>query len=372
MSSNAELTPLSFAQIDGWIGHDFSPALAAFRSSCAEIMQDGRAFGREVRFGGSRGDWLTVCRGASEAGIEARKFFENRFQPLLVGDPDRASGLFTGYYEPEAPGSRHRTAHYKVPLYAKPADLVTFDVAEQRQTGLRYGRRPGGRPEAYFTRRDIEEEGALAGRNLEIAWLASWADAFFMQIQGSGRVKLADGQVMRLAYAAKNGLPFTAIGGILAQRGELPAGAVSMQSIREWLAANPRRSRKLMWENRSFVFFREVELGTAFGPPGAQMVNLTPMRSLAVDRSFWAFGTPLWIETTVPGRPESSRPEPFRQLMVAQDTGSAIKGRVRGDIFFGSGDEAAWKAGHLKSPGRMIALLPKPLAQRLLRHFAVK
>ncbi len=365
MSRNAELKPLSFAQIHGWLEHDFTPALAAFRSSCAEIVQNGRAFNREVRFGGIREDWLPVCSAASGARVQAREFFEDRFQPLLVDDPERASGLFTGYYEPEARGSRHKTAQYKVPLYGKPADLVAFDRTEERKTSLRYGRRTGGRPVAYFTRREIEQ-GALADRNLEIAWLASWADAFFMHIQGSGRVKLADGQVMRLAYAAKNGLPFTAIGGLLVKRGELPAQAVSMQTIREWLAANPGRSRELMWENQSFVFFREVELRATLGPPGAQMVNLTPLRSLAVDRNFWAFGTPLWIETSVPGRAKSAPEESFHQLMIAQDTGSAIKGRVRGDIFFGSGDEAAWKAGHLKSPGRMIALLPKPLAQRLL------
>ena len=198
-------------------------------------------------------------------------------------------------------GSRRRTEAYPVPLYAKPADLVAFGKVAERKTGLRYGRLIGGKPAAYLTRREIEL-GALAGRQLEIAWLASWADAFFMHIQGSGRVRLADGKVMRLAYAGKSGLPFTGIGGLLVARGEVAASAISMQSIRDWMRRNPTEARELMWENKSFVFFREVEVEEAgLGPPGAQMVNLTPLRSLAVDRSYWVFGTPLWIETSIPG-----------------------------------------------------------------------
>ncbi|MDP9139061.1 MAG: murein transglycosylase A [Pseudomonadota bacterium] len=363
----ADFEPVAFAEIGGWQEHDFLPAHAAFRRSCGEIIANGRAFSRDVRFGGTRQEWLPICDAASATRSQAtaRRFFETHFQPLLVRDPERSQGLFTGYYEPEVRGSRHRSTAYPVPLYARPVDLVAFDKAAERKTGLRYGRLLGRKPTAYFTRREIEQ-GALADRQLEIAWLASWADAFFMHIQGSGRVRLADGKVMRLAYAAKSGLPFTGVGGLLVERGDLGASSVSMQSIRDWMQRNPDEARELMWQNQSFVFFREVEVAeTGLGPPGAQMVNLTPLRSLAVDRSFWAFGTPLWIDTRVAGgvgKPEQS----FRQLMIAQDTGSAIKGRVRGDIFFGAGEEAAWKAGHLKSPGQMIALLPKPLAKRLL------
>jgi membrane-bound lytic murein transglycosylase A len=365
MPSTQDLAPVSFAEIGGWRSHDFRPALQAFRRSCVETLSDGRSFRREVRFGGSRGDWIPACRAAAEAEDgEARKLFEAHFQPLVVLDPERREGLFTGYYEPEVEGSLERTAAHRVPLYSKPSDLVSFDSETERAIGLRYGRRIGGKPSPYFTRREIEQ-GALRGRRLEIAWLASWADAFFMHIQGSGRVRLQDGKVMRLAYAAKSGLPFTGIGGLLVRRGEIGAEEISMQSIRRWLERHPRKARALMWENESFVFFREVEVDEPdLGPPGAQSVNLTPLRSLAVDRSFWAFGTPLWIETRVPG--DGDKSEEFRQLMIAQDTGSAIRGRVRGDIFFGAGEEAAWKAGHLKSPGRMIALLPKGLARRLL------
>jgi membrane-bound lytic murein transglycosylase A len=365
MPSTADFHSVSFSEIDGWHDHDFLPALSAFRRSCAEITADGRAFGREIRFGGSRDDWLPVCRAAAKTSrARARQMFETHFQPLVVFDPQRSGGLFTGYYEPEVEGSRRRTAAHQVPLYGRPSDLIAFDKEAERSSGLKYGRRIDGRPAPYLTRREIEE-GALAGKRLEIAWLASWADAFFMHIQGSGRVRLPDGTVMRLAYAAKSGLPFTAIGGLLVERGEIAAEAVSMQSIRDWMARHPGKARSLMWENESFVFFREVEVkDTNLGPPGAQLVNLTPMRSLAVDRTFWAFGTPMWIETRIPGAGSGGRE--LRQLMIAQDTGSAIKGRVRGDIFFGAGEDAAWKAGHLKSPGRMIALLPRPLARRLL------
>jgi membrane-bound lytic murein transglycosylase A len=366
-SRPADLAPIAFADIASWREHDFPPALDAFRRSCAEISADGRGFGREMRFGGSRQQWLAVCRALPAAADNdtARQFFEAHFQPLVVNDPDRPQGLFTGYYEPEVAGSRRRTSAFRVPLYAKPADLVAFDEAAQRKTGLRYGRVIGRKPVPYLSRREIEQ-GALAGKGLEIAWLASWDDAFFMHIQGSGRVRLPDGKVMRLAFAGKSGLPFTGIGGLLVQRKELSAEDVSMQSIRDWMARHPRRAHALMWENESFVFFREVTVGEpSLGPPGAQLVNLTPLRSIAIDRNYWAFGTPLWIDTRVPGgvgTPDRS----FQQLMIAQDTGSAIRGRVRGDIFFGAGDEAAWKAGHLKSPGRMVALLPKPLARQLL------
>jgi membrane-bound lytic murein transglycosylase A len=251
-----------------------------------------------------------------------------------------------------------------VPLYAKPSDLVPFDPDTEHRLGLRYGRYQNGIPQPYFTRREIEE-GALAGKGLEIVWLRSWADAFFMQVQGSGRIKLPDGKVMRLAYAAKSGQPYTAIGGILVKKGILAPAEMSMQAIRAWMERHPAEARDLMWQNLSFVFFREIDVeDPSEGPPGAQQVELTPGRSLAVDRDIWAFGTPLWIDTAVPANNTQGAEKPFARLMIAQDTGSAIKGAVRGDIFFGSGVEAAHRAGHMKAGGRMIALLPKALANR--------
>jgi peptidoglycan lytic transglycosylase A len=367
--SAPRLEPLSFDRIKGWEQEDASHAFAAFARSCSEIVKKGRGFTRKATFGGERSDWLSVCSDVvalvpEVAAVQAREFFETRFKPFLVHDAQRPIGLFTGYFEPEVLGDRHRHDDFSVPIYSKPDDLVAFDFETEKRLSLRYGRSAGGDPQPYFTRREIEQ-GALAGRALEIAWLKSWADAFFLHVQGSGRVKLADGGTLRLAYAAKSGLPYTAIGGILVERGEIKRADMSMQTIRDWMKDNPHKARELMWENKSFVFFREVTLeDSSLGPPGAQQVQLTPLRSLAVDRAFWAFGTPLWIETELPFAAESLG-NSLHRLMIAQDTGSAIKGALRGDVFFGFGEEAARLAGQMKSDGRMIALIPNALAKKL-------
>ncbi|MGE4250706.1 MAG: murein transglycosylase A [Parvibaculaceae bacterium] len=356
--------PTDFPAIAGWADADHAAALATFKRSCAEIEATGHAFQRKVAYGGTRRDWLAVCH-RLKAATDARRFFEAAFTPLIVRDPDRPQGLFTGYYEPEAEGSLKPGGVYKVPLYAKPADLVGFDAATAKRLGVASGRKVDGRPEAYHTRREIEE-GALEGRGLELVWLKDWADAFFIQVQGSGRVRLPDGRAMRLGYAAKTGLPYTAIGGILADRGILARKDVSMQTIRAWMRQNPKPARELMWENESFVFFRKIAADDPrLGPPGAQNVALTPAHSLAIDRSLWMFGTPVWLDTQAP-QGESGKLAPFRTLLVAQDTGTAIKGHARGDVFWGAGEAAALTAGHMKSPGLMIVFLPKALAQRLL------
>jgi membrane-bound lytic murein transglycosylase A len=369
MPSPPVLRPLSFSAIEGWREDNLSEAFAAFASSCQEIEHHGRAFSRPVRFGARLQEWLPVCAAVRNlpgphSDASARAFFEAHFAPFVVQDGDRPDGLFTGYFEPEAIGDRSRHGPFSVPIYGKPADLVRFDPATEQRLGLRYGRYSQGLPTPYFTRREIEE-GVLAGRGLEIAWLTSWADAFFIQVQGSGRIRLPNGDQMRLAYAGKSGLPYTAIGGILVQRGILQLEDMSMQSIRAWMERHPEEARALMWRNESFVFFREVDIADpSLGPPGAQHVALTPRRSLAIDRDIWSFGTPLWLETTLPDS-EESRGRPFSRLMIAQDTGSAIKGTARGDIFFGAGAEAARLAGHMKAKGRMIALLPKAIAERV-------
>ncbi|MGQ0484702.1 MAG: murein transglycosylase A [Hyphomicrobiales bacterium] len=358
------LEKVDIAAIHGWHDDDHGTALAAFQRSCAEIIAEGRAFQRPVRFGGSRSEWVAVCRAAADAAAP-RRFFETHFVALSVHDPQRAEGLFTGYYEPEARGSRTPTPEFHVPIYRKPADLVAFDEVTEKALGLKYGRLIGGKPAAYFTRRDIEQ-GSLAGRGLEIAWLADWADAFFIHVQGSGRVRLPDGSLMRLAYAGKTGQPYAGIGARLVEHGVLSRENMSMQATRAWMTAHPQAARELMWENKSFIFFREVEMeDPALGPPGAQKVLLTPRRSLAVDRSLWMFGTPVWLDTMTPSGPGGAM-EPFRHLMIAQDTGTAIRGHARGDVFWGAGEQAALAAGHMKSPGRMIVLLPRDLARRIL------
>lgn len=364
MASRSFLSRIAFSAIPGWSLDDHQTALEAFQRSSAEILSEDRAFARPIAFGGVRGDWLEVCK-ASLTVRNPRAFFAENFAAFSVADPLRPEGLFTGYYEPEAAGSLAETAEYRVPLYRKPPELVGFDEATEKATGLKYGRFSDGKPTAYMARKEIEQ-GALRGRGLEIAWLRDWADAFFIHIQGSGRVRLPDGKLLRLAYAGKNGRPYTGIGGLLVERGAFTRDNMSMQTTRAWMAEHPKEARDLMWENQSFIFFREVPIDDpTLGPPGAQKVALTPRRSLAVDRSLWAFGTPIWLDTTAPSGPDATM-QPFRHLMVAQDTGTAIRGHVRGDVFWGAGDQAALTAGHMKSPGRMTVLLPLPLAQRLL------
>ncbi len=359
------LSPVSFAQIEGWADDGHAAALAAFQRSCAEILAGGRGFEREVRYGGKRADWLEICESAAQA-KSARRFFEEKFTALKVADPARPEGLFTGYYEPEAEGSRTPGNGYDVPIYRKPDDLVSFDGATEKRLNLKYGRLLQGKPAGYLTRREIEE-GALRGRGLEIAWLKSWVDAFFIQVQGSGRIRLEDGGTLRLAYGAKSGQPYTGIGGVLVERGVLTRDNMSMQALRAWMKDNPGQARQLMWENKSFVFFREVKVDDpALGAPGAQQVSLTPLRSLAIDRSLWMFGTPIWLDAKVPSGPAGAMQE-FRHLMVAQDTGTAIKGHARGDVYWGWGEKAASVAGRMKSPGAMLVLLPKKLAARLLQ-----
>jgi membrane-bound lytic murein transglycosylase A len=277
---------------------------------------------------------------------------------------ERPQGLFTGYYEPLVQGSLMQSRHYPVPVYAKPPDLVAFTAEEVTATGWNYGRRVNGMPKAYDTRKEIEN-GSLAGKADVICWLSDWIDAFFMHVQGQGRVSLNDGSIMRLSYAGKSGHPYSGIGHVLIERGVEPLEKMSMQVLRDWMRDNPAEARELMWHNASYIFFQRTEvLDESVGGIGAAKVNLTPLQSLAVDRAWWMFGTPLWIDTTLP--PEAPTPNaPIQRLMIAQDTGSAIKGIVRGDFFWGWGNDATAIAGHMKSAGTMTVLLPLSLAQAL-------
>ena len=362
-SSAPILEKVEFSSLWSWTDDNHAAAMAAFQRSCREILDRGSAFSRSVRFGGRREDWAEVCAAAYVAS-NPREFFESHFTAYRVIDPDRPEGLFTGYFEPEVEGSQVPDGIFRVPLYRKPEDLVSFDTIEQSQTGLAYGRRVNGGPLPYFTREEIET-GALAGRELEIVWLKDWADAFFIQVQGSGRVHLPDGSTLRLSYAAKSGQPYTGIGAVLVQRGAFAHEDMSMKAIRDWIRKNPGESRSLMWLNKSFIFFREAYLAdSSLGPLGAQHVQLTPLRSLAVDRSIWMFGTPIWLETTFTENHDTAS-QFFRRLLIAQDTGSAIAGPTRGDVFWGFGEVASGPAGHMKSSGTMIVLLPTQVARHL-------
>lgn len=369
-SANAgdSLRPMSFEDIDGWSSDGVADAFPAFRLSCARMMAAGDPAVSNARYGGRITDWRTACedarvRGNDLSDHEARNFFERHFRPFAVNGPT-PGGLFTGYFEPELEGSRHRGGDYTVPLLRRPDDLVAFDQAVRQRLGVDHGRVIDGRPRPYATRREIES-GALDGRNLEFLWLRNWEDAFFLHIQGSGRVALRDGSVTRVGFAAKNGHPYTPIGRLLVERGEIARSEISMQSIRAWLEANPNRARELMWENDSYIFFREIDLpDPLLGPVGAQGVQLTPGRSLAVDRSYYSLGTPVWVAADTPSGADGEMVAMAR-LFVAQDVGSAITGRVRGDIFWGAGAGAGEIAGRMQSPGVMIVLIPQPLADRL-------
>jgi membrane-bound lytic murein transglycosylase A len=363
MMMSRALSPVSFASLDGWRQADLDIALAAFQRSAKEMLGQGSGFRRAAGFGGQRDDWKAACE-ASLNGRDARGFFESCFRAFRVADADRPQGLFTGYYEPLVQGSLTPHTDYPVPVYARPTDLVAFAAAEVQASGLSYGLRRNGVPQPYDTRQEIEN-GSLAGRAGIICWLSSWVDAFFMHVQGQGRVVLPDGGVIRLSYAAKAGHPYTGIGHILVEQGVAAKDKMSMQVLRDWMQANPQQARALMWQNKSYIFFQRADVSDPdLGGIGAAKVNLTPLCSLAVDRAHWMFGTPLWIETNLPPE-QPGGALPINRLMIAQDTGSAIKGLVRGDFFWGWGDEATHIAGHMKSAGNMTALLPLPLATKL-------
>jgi len=351
----AELHPVAFADLAGWTDDDHAAAFASFARAAAHLS----AYPPKTRRIGVPGQRIAEIAGAAlalgAAGMAgARSFFEAAFVPFEVR-PAAGSCFFTGYYEPEVEGSQVRTTRFSTPLYCRPPDLVDVDD-RNRPPGfnpdLRFARAtPAGLAE-YFDRREIEA-GALAGRDLELVWLADPIDAFFIHIQGSARVSLPDGQVMRVTFDGKSGQPYTPIGRVLIDRGALAAADVTMATIRSWLAAHPDEAPAVMAANRSFIFFREAAVDDPqLGPVAAAGVPLTPGRSLAVDRTLHTFGSPVWVETSAPDGP-------FRRLMFAEDTGSAIVGAARGDIFFGSGEGAAAIAGAMKSKGRFVLFVPR-------------
>lgn len=353
---------ITYPQIGGWEEDDHSAAFAAFLRSCARIVKV-----EEARSSAGKGTHdphplIDICRAALALGKNvdsesARAFFETRFTPHRYRS-DGSSGFVTGYYEPELKGSRTKSDRFSVPVLKVPEDLVQlFPDSERamRNHEMTAGRETSDGVVPYYDRKEIEQ-GALAGRGLEILYLEDWADAFYMHIQGSGRVALDEGGFVSLSYAAKNGYSYTAIGKLLIERGAISREEMSMDAVRAWLEANGQEARKLMWENRSYIFFSELPAGkAASGPIGSQGVALTPLRSLAVDTSIHSFGTPLWVnapDLDVHGH------SGFSGLMIAQDAGSAIKGAQRGDIFFGSGAAAGDRAGVVRHEAEFIILLP--------------
>jgi len=356
------LTPARFAALDGWQADHLAAALPVFLKSCAAFdkLADAASIGPpELR--STAADWRKPCAAAAEllvsgagADVQARQFFETYFIPYAVRNNAVSEGLFTGYYEPELRGARQRGGAYRTPILARPADLVMVDLGRFRPAwrGERIaGRVVDGNLTPYETRAEIERD-ALARHLAALLWVDDPVDAYFLQVQGSGRVRLADGTVIRLGYDGQNGQPYVALGRLLVERGEMSLDAVTQASIRDWIKSHPQDGTALMKENSSYVFFKEQQ---GDGPIGAQGVVLTPGRSLAVDRAFIPLGAPLWLDVA----DKASR---LQRLMVAQDTGGAIRGPVRGDVFWGFGKEAEERAGSMRAQGVYYLLLPKTVS----------
>ncbi|MEE8534645.1 MAG: murein transglycosylase A [Kiloniellales bacterium] len=357
------LTRVAFNDLPGWREDAVAEALPALRRSCGRLLRapDERAVGPEA-LAGTVADWRPACAaldGLPDGDDAAlRTSLEAHFEPFLAANNDENEGLFTGYYEAELRGALVPGDGYDVPLYRRPPDLVTAKLGRFRAdlAGLSVvGRVEDGALVPYPDRVEIED-GALAGQGLELLWVDDPVDAFFLQVQGSGRVLLPDGSTLRVGFAASNGRTFYAIGRALIEDDKIPRDQVSMQSIRDWLRANPETARAYMRRNPRYIFFRTIE---GDGPVGAQGVALTAGRSLAIDPHHLALGLPVWLDTTLPGGGG-----PLRRLMVAQDTGGAIKGPVRGDFYWGSGEPALARAGGMKERGVYYILLPKSVAER--------
>ena len=343
-----ERQQVSFSDLPGWKSDNLKDVLPAFRKSCRAI--------------GKKKDWQGVCAKAYDIDendtFAIRSFFETHFIPYRIANENGSeTGLATGYFEPLLKGSRVRKGKFQTALYRQPDDLLVIDLASAypQLKGLRLrGKLDGNRVVPYETRAEIEKSGKLAGH--EIVWVDDVLDAFFLEIQGSGRVYIPEsGETIRLAYANQNGRPYRSIGRYLLDRGELKPGQASSQQIRQWIRRNPERLREVLDFNPSYVFFREERIDDpSEGPKGALGVPLTPERSIAIDPRHIPLGAPVFVDTT---RPYSS--VPLQKLMVAQDTGGAIRGAVRADYFWGFGPQAGEMAGKMKQKLKVWLLLPK-------------
>lgn len=314
---------LEFDQLEGWESDDHQAALAVFLDTCPDLEDP---------------DWRALCAMAQSQNPEnAQAFFELFFRPVLI--QDGKDSLFTGYFEPELNGSRFPTERFRYPVYKAPPE-----IARQR---------------TWLSRREILTTDVMKNRGLEIAWVDDPVELFFLQIQGSGRIRLQDGRTLRVGYGGANGHPYRSIGVEMVRRGIYNPHQVSAQVIKNWVRRNPVDGEELLYHNPSYVFFREIRhIQDHDGPLGAMNRPITAKRSVAVDPAYVPLGAPVWLE--------KDGETPFRRLMIAQDTGSAIKGAQRADVFFGTGDVAGQAAGRLRDPGRMAVLLPIQRAYALL------
>lgn len=329
------MAPISYNEIPGWADDRHGEALVTFRRSCPKLTT-----GPDTKIatdGGEKtitsAEWRNIC--ASAAAVKsgdaraARLFFEDNFRPLVVQSP----GKFTGYFEPELRGSKAPSRLFTVPVYRKPPDLTD---------------------KPYYTRAEIES-GVLKGKGLEIAWVQDPVGLFEVQVQGSGRIQLAEGGTMTLGFDGSNNRPYTAMAAVLAEMGVMKREDATWPAIRDWLKHNPQQARDVMRRNERYIFFKDTRTSA---PIGAEGVVLTAQRSMAIDPTITPYGTPIWIDTKRPVARKPGVTEPYRRLMISQDTGAAIKGPARGDVYFGPGKQAADWAGRMVGDGRAIVLVP--------------
>jgi membrane-bound lytic murein transglycosylase A len=360
--ADSQLEPVKWADVAGWAADDHLAAFAAFKASCQTFRSVKQPQDERPVFNAL---W-NVCRQAAGVRLadreNARRFFEENFRPIEIARLGETQGFLTGYYEPIVEGSRFPNPEFHVPLYRRPHDLAATGLkpgAEFPNKGVLVGRRNEKNEIVPYHDRGAIEGGALDGQKLEICWLRDPFEALAIQIQGSARVILEDGTPLRINYDSHNGYPYTAVGRVLIERNLVPREEMSMQRIRDWMAANPDEAPKVRATNRSYIFFRITGLSNEGEPVGAQGVPLVPGRSIAVDK-IHVYGTPFFIDASLPI--ESVKPTtPFRRLMIAQDTGSAIVGPARADLYWGAGDDAARIAGRIRHAGRFVMLLPREL-----------
>ncbi len=358
-----------FEELIGWQDDQQEEALESFKISCGRLIKypDEREYNG---FGLAR-DWKETCHAAialeATNANQAKAFFEEYFSALSFYENEE--GLFTGYYAPLYKGSREKSDQYKAPLYAIPKDLQAINLGQfdQRLSGRSIvGEVVEGKFVPYKDRKVIDL-GALEGQDLELVWLEKPEETFFLQIQGSGFIELDNGEVVHLGYAQRNGRPYRAIGQFLIKSGDIAREDMSLQAILDWMEQSPEKSNELMWKNPSYVFFQER---SSDKPVGSLGVGLTPGRSLAVDREYIPLGMPLWLATYQEKETDKENIERIshlNRLVIAQDTGGAIKGKVRGDVYWGIGEEAEAKAGPMKDKGIYYLLVPKKVAEDLTK-----
>ncbi len=353
-------TSVSFDDLPGWHEDDHLAAFETFRRSAEQALRKSYRDGSDGRiFERFRAAFEHAVSAEIKDRSQARDFFQSEFDPVVLKNSSSESGLVTGFYEPIVNGSRIRTDEFKVPIYSMPDDLVEIND-ESRPAGMepyfRFARKTAEGLAEYPDRREIEQ-GYLEGRGLELVYVADKVEAFFIHVQGAARVKLPDGTVTGITYAAKTGHQFAGPGRILVDRGDVPQSEISMQAIRKWLHDNPDKADALLWQNRSFIFFRESPVDNeALGPVAAAKVQLTPGRSMAVDRMHHVFGSAIYVDAP---RVNFGDGKPFQRLMIAQDTGSAILGEARGDLFTGSGLAAGEIAGRINADADFWLLMPR-------------